>query len=79
MTRSNTLTITHIYRILNRAVNDAGSAKKFAKKNGITESFLSQVRNGLKPVPQRDSNLTRALGVEWVPPTGGYWRFREDA
>ncbi|GAN66882.1 hypothetical protein AA0481_0591 [Acetobacter orientalis NRIC 0481] len=73
----NSLTTPDIYALINRKVNDEGTAKAFAAKHGLTEAFLSAVRNGAKPIPRKDSPLTRALGVEWVPPTGGYWRFRE--
>ena len=75
----NSLSTPDIYAILNRKVNEAGTAKAFAEEHGLTQGFLSAVRNGVKAIPQKDSPLTRALGVEWVPPTGGYWRFREGA
>ncbi|MFT8444303.1 MAG: hypothetical protein ABF751_09870 [Acetobacter orientalis] len=74
----NQLTTPDIYALLNRKVNEARTAKDFAVSHGFTEAYLSAVRNGVKPIPLKESPLTRALGVEWVPPTGGYWRFRED-
>lgn len=74
----NQLTTPDIYALLNRKVKAAGTAREFASANGFTEAYLSAVRNGAKPIPLKESPLTVALGVEWVPPTGGYWRFRED-
>jgi len=75
----NMLSTADVYQLLNSKVNQAGTAKAFASAVGVTEAFISAVRNGVKSIPRKESPLTRALGVEWVPPTGGYWRFREDA
>ena len=74
----NMLDTTDIYALLNRKVKEMKTAKNFALAHGLTEGFLSAVRNGSKPIPKKDSPLTRALGIEWVKPTDGYWRFREN-
>jgi hypothetical protein len=40
-----------INEALEAAISEAGTARAFAEKTGYSEAYISQVRNGHKPIP----------------------------
>ena len=53
----------HVIRLLRLEVNRAGSQKKWAKKNGITQSLISMVLSGDRPPNYK---IIRALKLRRV-------------
>lgn len=60
---SDLITRAELVAILEQAIEDVWSARKFAEREGISEAYISDVRNGRRDPGQM---IAEALGYEPV-------------
>jgi hypothetical protein len=57
------MNIAEVYSLLDRRIEEAGTAEEFARQSGLSPQFICDVRQGRRRITDR---LAKALGLKRV-------------